>query len=248
MLADARRQRRSAWASTCRPSGRRRRAPAVRGRELRPRVRPRGAPPHPRPRRARSASSSACSRRAARSCSRASPRATATASPACPSASRRRLAPLWRRAIGARPAPPAGTASAPDAALEGVVDVHAFAPGRACRGPPARRASNGRRVERRGAAGQLVRLDQPHARGDRPARRRAVGVAPVRLPRLPAPAGGGPEAARVPAAGGDLLQPDDLRQQARRRPLRVPQRLPLRSACHEGLAPRIAASRAPSLA
>jgi SAM-dependent methyltransferase len=38
------------------------------------------------------------------------------------------LAPLWRRAIGARPAPPA-EGGAPDAALEGCVDVHAFAPG-----------------------------------------------------------------------------------------------------------------------
>jgi ubiquinone/menaquinone biosynthesis C-methylase UbiE len=37
-------------------------------------------------------------------------------------------APLWRRAIGARPAPPA-EGGAPDAALESVVDVHAFAPG-----------------------------------------------------------------------------------------------------------------------
>jgi SAM-dependent methyltransferase len=37
------------------------------------------------------------------------------------------LAPLWRRAIGARPAPPAD-AGAPDAALEVFVDVHAFAP------------------------------------------------------------------------------------------------------------------------
>jgi ubiquinone/menaquinone biosynthesis C-methylase UbiE len=38
------------------------------------------------------------------------------------------VAPLWRRAIGARPAPPA-EGGAPEAALEGVVDVHAFAPG-----------------------------------------------------------------------------------------------------------------------
>jgi SAM-dependent methyltransferase len=37
------------------------------------------------------------------------------------------LAPIWRRAIGARPAPPA-EGGAPDAALEGCVDVHAFAP------------------------------------------------------------------------------------------------------------------------
>ncbi len=37
------------------------------------------------------------------------------------------IAPLWRQAIGARPAPPA-EGGAPDAALEGFVDVHAFAP------------------------------------------------------------------------------------------------------------------------
>jgi ubiquinone/menaquinone biosynthesis C-methylase UbiE len=38
------------------------------------------------------------------------------------------IAPLWRRALRARPAPPA-EGGAPDAALESVVDVHAFAPG-----------------------------------------------------------------------------------------------------------------------
>jgi ubiquinone/menaquinone biosynthesis C-methylase UbiE len=37
-------------------------------------------------------------------------------------------APLWRRAIRARPAPPAD-GGAPEASLEGVVDVHAFSPG-----------------------------------------------------------------------------------------------------------------------
>jgi ubiquinone/menaquinone biosynthesis C-methylase UbiE len=37
------------------------------------------------------------------------------------------VAPLWRRGIGARPAP-ASHGGAADAALEGVVDVHAFAP------------------------------------------------------------------------------------------------------------------------
>jgi ubiquinone/menaquinone biosynthesis C-methylase UbiE len=45
-------------------------------------------------------------------------------------------APLWRRAIGAEPAPPPDGGE-PDAALEGVVDVHAFAPielSRAARG------------------------------------------------------------------------------------------------------------------
>ncbi len=38
------------------------------------------------------------------------------------------LAPVWRRAIGARPAPPAEGGASPDAALEVFVDVHAFAP------------------------------------------------------------------------------------------------------------------------
>jgi ubiquinone/menaquinone biosynthesis C-methylase UbiE len=38
------------------------------------------------------------------------------------------VAPLWRRAIRARPAPPAD-GGAPEASLESVVDVHAFSPG-----------------------------------------------------------------------------------------------------------------------
>jgi ubiquinone/menaquinone biosynthesis C-methylase UbiE len=42
------------------------------------------------------------------------------------------IAPLWRRAIGAGPVPRAAGAD-PDAALEGVVDVHAFAPGQLSR-------------------------------------------------------------------------------------------------------------------
>lgn len=37
------------------------------------------------------------------------------------------VAPVWRRAISARPAPPA-EGGAPEASLEGFVDVHAFAP------------------------------------------------------------------------------------------------------------------------
>jgi SAM-dependent methyltransferase len=42
------------------------------------------------------------------------------------------LAPLWRRAVRARPAPPAD-GGAPEASLEGLVDVHAFAPGELAR-------------------------------------------------------------------------------------------------------------------
>jgi ubiquinone/menaquinone biosynthesis C-methylase UbiE len=47
------------------------------------------------------------------------------------------VAPLWRRAIGASPAPVGGEGQ-PDAALEGVVDVHAFGPAELAR--PARAA------------------------------------------------------------------------------------------------------------
>jgi SAM-dependent methyltransferase len=39
-----------------------------------------------------------------------------------------RLAPAWRRALGARPAPAAGSGDEADHALEGMVDVHAFLP------------------------------------------------------------------------------------------------------------------------
>jgi ubiquinone/menaquinone biosynthesis C-methylase UbiE len=42
------------------------------------------------------------------------------------------VAPLWRRAMGAGPAP-SEVDSEPDVALEGVVDVHAFAPGELAR-------------------------------------------------------------------------------------------------------------------
>ena len=60
---------------------------------------------------------------------------------------------------------------------------------------------------RRGAGGQLVRLVQPRARGQRRPRRRADALAPVRLPRLPDAAAAGRAAARAAAAAGDLLQP-----------------------------------------
>jgi ubiquinone/menaquinone biosynthesis C-methylase UbiE len=51
---------------------------------------------------------------------------------AIPKAAGVRAAPLWRRAVGARPAPTgnghAGAAAPDDHALEGMVDVHAFVP------------------------------------------------------------------------------------------------------------------------
>ena len=51
------------------------------------------------------------------------------------------LAPLWRRAIGARRGARRATAAAPDAALEGFVDVHAFAPAELSAAGPRVRAS-----------------------------------------------------------------------------------------------------------
>ncbi len=116
------------------------------------------------------------------------------------------LAPLWRRAIGARPASPAES-GAPDAALEGFVDVHAFAPAELSLSR-ARRGIRGGARERRGAAGQLVRLDQPHARGHRRPARRALGMAPVRLSWVPAAAEPRPVPAGATTAARDLLQPD----------------------------------------
>ena len=101
--------------------------------------------------------------------------------------------PLWRaracaRGRGARAA--TATAAPSNHALERVrrrPRLHARATSRASR---ARAGFDRRPRPRRGAAGQLVRLGQPHARGDRRARRRCRGLAPVRLPRLPRAAGG----------------------------------------------------------
>ena len=140
--------------------------------------------------RARSRSSRACSRRAARCCSPASRRRYGD-----------RLASVPKRAAGARRAAVARAIGArPRAAGRGRRTRRRrwrrrrrprVRAGRAVAASHARRAA-GRAGQRRGAAGELVRLDQPHARGDRRARRRAVGVAPVRLPRLPAAAAARP--------------------------------------------------------
>ena len=163
---------------------------------------------------ARSPSSRACCAPAGRCSSPASRRARATASP--PGRSAPRCAP---RRCGARRSargPPCGaraTAAAPspedaEHALESVVDVHAFDPAdleRLMQGAGLHRHPR----PRRGAAGQLVRLVQPHARGEREPRRHPVAVVPVRVPRLPRAAEGRPRAARAAAAAAGLLQPDD---------------------------------------
>ena len=85
--------------------------------------------------------------------------------------------------------------------LEQVVDVHAFTPAELA--GPTRAGGRVRRRprERRGARGEPVRLGEPDARGvGRPARR-ALGVARLRLPRLPAAPDARPLAAgAAPAA------------------------------------------------
>ena len=148
-----------------RDRGVRRRRAAVRGRELRPRARPRRAAPPARPRPRVRRVLARAGARAGRCSSPASRRATATGSPPCPSARRCALAPAWRRALRARPAP-AGERrrGGPRAGRDGRRPrVRARRP-RA----PRRRAGFERRPRAgRGAAGELVRLVQPHARGDR---------------------------------------------------------------------------------
>ena len=101
---------------------------------------------------------------------------------------------------------------ADDHGLEAFVDVHAFAPERAARLRPRAPASTTSRSAARscwptGSAGPTARSRRRAEPDDV-----AVGVAPVRLPRLPAAPARRPRAAGAAPAAGDLLQP------ARRRP------------------------------
>ena len=119
----------------------------------------------------RSPSSAGCCAPAARSRSAASPRATATCSPRVPKRGAQVVAPLWRP-LRRRPGAPRGPEPSDQDGheLEPEVDVHAFAPRDL--GGLLRDAGFERRPDpRRGAAGQRLRLDGAHARGDRRARR-----------------------------------------------------------------------------
>ena len=167
---------------------------AVRRRVLRPRLRPRGPAPPARPRPRLRASSAACCAPAGRLFFAGEPSRLRRPPRGVPQARRAaRSRPLWRRAMRAAPAPD-GHRDGGEAnhELEAFVDVHAFTPeqlaGHAARARGLRR----RPRARRGAAGQLVRVGQPRARGDRRPRRRPVGVEGLRVPRLPAAAEGRP--------------------------------------------------------
>ncbi len=151
------------------------------------------------------------------------------------------VAPAWRWLLSAprrRPRQrPRRYARPPRGPRAGAVRRHPrLLAGRSRRRRARRRLRAGQRP-RRGADGQLVRLDQPHLGGDRRAPGRSVGLATVRLPRLPRLPEARRGAAGRPAASGDLLQPADLRAQAglsvrgrrrrcRRPPRPAPQRRP----------------------
>ena len=132
-------------------------------------------------------SSRACSRPAARSLFAGEPSRYGDRLAGVPKRAAAALAPVWRRAVGARPAPARGGRGAGGGA-GGAVDVHAFAP-----------AELAHAAQERGSAGRARRGEELLANWfgwtnrtleatAEPARR-AVGVAPVRLPRLSAAAG-----------------------------------------------------------
>ena len=211
----ARGQRRAARAGRGDRRLRRRRA-AVRGRELRPRLRPRRAAP---PARARSRLRRVPPRAAAGRDAVLRRRALAPGRPHRRRAQARRvadLARLARRAAGAEGAaperPPAGrTATTTTSSRRSTctpscpsdLERHAAAAG----------FERGARA-RRGAAGELVRLVQPHAGGQRGPEGDPDAVDPLRAPRLPAAAGRRPAPARGPPAAAALLQPDARGHQA----------------------------------
>ena len=124
-----------------------------------------------------------------------------------------KAAPLWRKAMKARPAPQHHGADEDEHALEAVVDVHAFVPSDLTQARHRGRLP-GHRGPRRGAAGELVRLVQPHVGGERRAQGRPVGLDPVRLQGLHLAPARGPQPPGAPPAAADLLQPDARGPQA----------------------------------
>ena len=122
------------------------------------------------------------------------------------------LAPLWRRVIGARAARRV-VAAHDEATLEATVDVHAFAPAEL-----SRLASDAGLHDVRITGEELLAnwfgWTNRTLEATAEPRRRAVGLAPVRLPRLPHPAGARRPPAGVAPASGRLLQPDDRGAQA----------------------------------
>ena len=212
----------------------RRRRAAVRGRELRPRARPRRAAPPARPRprvrrvlpRADAGRDAVLRRRAVAARRPDRRRAQARGGAA--------LAPLWRRAVKRARPRAAGTTAATRTTTRSrpIVDVHAFVPADLERTPRGA-GLRGRPRARRGAAGELVRLVQPHARGDAPSPRTSRGAGsstPTAATSLLQAVDR--RAARAAPAAAALLQPDARGAQAARL-MAEPERptLPARSTC-----------------
>ena len=169
--------------------------------------------------RPRSASSGACCGRAAWSPSAASRPTTATASRRGRSAARMRGGAAVASADAApRPRPArTATSTAAGARRTGSSRWSTCTRSRPPSSPatPAAAGFDDVRVSGEELAAGAVRLGEPHARGDGGPARRAVGLARVRLPRLPAAADAGPLAARAAPARGALLQPAASRRARR---------------------------------
>ena len=185
----------------------RRRGAAVRGRLLRPRLRPRGAAPPARPRpRLRRVPPRAAARRAAL----LRRRAVALRRPHRPGPQARGVPPSRRSGGGScapRRRPRATATAARPTTSSRPSSTSTPSPPTSSRPSPRARGAGRRPRARRGAAGQLVRVGQPRARGDRRPRHRPVGLEGLRLQGLPGLPGGRPPAARAAPAAGDLLQP-----------------------------------------
>src|SRR5205085_2063859 len=85
--------------------------------------------------------------------------------------------------------------------------------------PGVTRGPRARANHRRGARLELVRLGEPDTRVDGRPRSGPMGLATVRLPRLPGAAGARPRPARAAPARGALLQPADVGVEAGLAPL-----------------------------
>ena len=200
-----------------RDRGLRRRRAAVRGRDLRPRARPRRPAPPARPRPLLRASSCACSSPAGRCSSPASRRRRATSSPPYPKRAAVKAAPLWRKAIKARPAPHAPRRRRGRARARGRRRRPRVRPGRPRSTPRAgagfdrRRRSAARSCWRTGSAGSTARWrPAPSPRTSRGAGSSTPTSGYILLQRVDRSAAGA-----APAAA-DLLQPDARGPQARR--------------------------------
>ena len=173
--------------------------------ELRPRVRPRGAPPPARPRARVHRVPSRAAPREGGSCSPASRRGSGTGWRACPSAAASPLAPAWRAgAAGAAPPPPRPARRAANATTISWSRSSTSTPSLPPTSPDSRAGPGFGDVRVRGEEllANWFGWFNRGARGDRRSGRRPDAVAPVRVPRVSAAAAARQRAAepRLPPA------------------------------------------------